>query len=117
MMRNIRRRLRGRAGETIAEVLVATLISVIALAMLAAMIRTASSMIMGSEDSMKAYYQENSGLANQTTAKGTATVKVTMDGTTVIAYGAATGGLPVNYYENSAAAGEPVRSYRLQTGG
>lgn len=60
----LRRRLKNRRGETITEVLVALLISALALTMLAAMIASASKMVEQSRDRLDGYYKAENDLAD-----------------------------------------------------
>ena len=62
MQKKYWRKLRIQAGETIAEVLVALLISSVALIMLASMISATSSMVTRSKTAMEAYYEANESL-------------------------------------------------------
>ena len=64
-MNRIRKKLRGQAGETIAETLVALLISVLALTMLAGAVSTASRIITQSEERMKDYYSATDDMVNR----------------------------------------------------
>ena len=59
------RKLKNQAGETIAEVLVALLISSIALVMLASMISSTANMVTSSKSKMEAYYKANERLEKQ----------------------------------------------------
>ena len=63
-----RRKLKCRSGETIGEVLVALLISSLALVMLASMIQTALNLVTKSEAKMKTYYEANVELEKPTTS-------------------------------------------------
>lgn len=56
------RKIRNRAGETIAETLIALLIAALALVMLAAAISTVSGIITRSSDKIDKYYDENENL-------------------------------------------------------
>ena len=62
MKKKTLRKLRSQAGETIAEVLVALLISSVALIMLASMISSTNSMVTKSKNTMKDYYDANENL-------------------------------------------------------
>lgn len=88
-------KLRSKAGETIAEVLIALLISSLALVMLASMISATQSMIDKSKIKLEKYYQKNEELE---TFLGTATedsVKITDTAAGI------TIAVPVNEYLNS----------------
>ena len=58
----IKRKLSGRAGETIGEVLVALLISTLALMILAGMISATARIVRTSEEKMGEYYTANAAL-------------------------------------------------------
>ncbi len=60
MNKNILNKLKSNSGESIAETLVAVLISALALLMLAGTINTASNLITKSQNTLKDYYQLNS---------------------------------------------------------
>ncbi len=66
MKKHMLQKLHSVVGETITEVLVALLISALALAMLASMIQAASNMITTSKTKMDEYYKQNNVLGNQT---------------------------------------------------
>ena len=55
MMKRIRAKLRGRAGESLAETLIATLIAALALVMLAGAVGAAAKMITGSRNAIETY--------------------------------------------------------------
>ena len=107
MKKRICRKLRSKAGETIAEVLISLLISSIALIILAEMIGAATNMVTSSENTLKAYYEESNNLAQQTTGSSSASVTLTMDGTEFSE--------PINLFENEKKlGGVEVMSYKLQ---
>ena len=58
-MKMLRAKLKSRAGESLAEVLIALLVSALALVMLASMIAHAFNMITTSRDKMNAYYGQS----------------------------------------------------------
>ena len=68
MHKRILRKVKSRAGETIAEVLVALLISSVALVMLASMIASTTNMVTQSKSKMEAYYAANEELEKQISA-------------------------------------------------
>lgn len=61
-MRVVRDKLKSTSGESIAETLVAVLISAFALLMLAGTVNTSSNLITRSQDSLGNYYEANNGL-------------------------------------------------------
>lgn len=71
-----KKRLRSQAGETIAEVLIALLISVLALTMLAMMISSTVGLVNASKEKMNDYYTGNAVLEMQTASAGTVEVKI-----------------------------------------
>lgn len=78
MENRVIRKLMSTSGESIAETLVAVLISAFALLMLAGTVNTASNLITNSQTSMKTYYNDYNELADPGTGTttGTATIKV-----------------------------------------
>lgn len=64
MMKRIKAKLRGRAGESIAETLIATLIAALALVMLAGAVASAANMITGSKDALSKYQTEARDVEN-----------------------------------------------------
>ena len=66
MKQRIMRKLRGKAGETIAETLLATLISALALIMLAGAIGAASDIITRSNAVVKEHYVADADRARET---------------------------------------------------
>ena len=74
MRKRIKRRLRSQDGETIAEVLIALLVSAIALMMLAQMVGASTDLILRGEKSMDEYYKAVNPLADKARADKTGTV-------------------------------------------
>lgn len=79
---SLSKKLKGNAGESIAEVLIALLIAALALTMLASVITSAAKMINRSKQLMNAYYAENEWLSAQadSAADGALTVTVSTVG-------------------------------------
>ena len=83
MRQAIGRKLRSRAGESIAETLVSVLIAAVALVMLAGMISTTLRLVEDSSKKIEAYYTANDALtklsdlekADVTTYSGTISIK------------------------------------------
>ena len=65
MKKQISAKLNSRSGESIAEVLVALLISALALVMLASMITSSVDLVTKSRQTMDAYYRKNAVVAEQ----------------------------------------------------
>lgn len=96
MKKKSMKRLRSQAGETIAEVLFALLISVLALTMLAMMISSTVGLVNASKDKMNDYYEGNAVLELHKEPAGTIAVTIAdSDGKLYIT-------IPnVNLYENN----------------
>ena len=93
-------KLHSRAGETIAETLIALLIASLALVMLAGAIASAVNVITRSNETMAEYYNQDNALAQRASAvSGSATVTV------------GTGTRSVTYYVNDTFSKAPVVSY------
>ena len=71
MSKRIMKKLRDHSGETIAETLIALLVSALALVMLAGAIGTAARVVTTSERTMQAYYLANNNLATPGDSGGT----------------------------------------------
>ena len=115
MYRHLKQKLRSRAGETIAEPLVALWISALALVMLAGAISAGTRIIIQSENTMQAYYQENNTLA--TPGKGTdgtttspASISITDSESKPIKLDE-TGDISVKYSKNVVFGSKPVVAY------
>lgn len=107
-------RLRGRAGESIGEVLAALLISAIALMMLASMVASSSNLVMKSEQAIEAYIAAQNELAVQGGVGAEGTVTVTSGENAIELYDGAGTSIQVIYYENNTVAGDPVIAYRVK---
>lgn len=64
---NLSKKLKGNAGESLAEVLIALLIAALALTMLASVISSAARMINQSKETMANYYLANDALTTHVT--------------------------------------------------
>ena len=76
-MNKTMQRIKSQAGESIAEVLIALLISSLALVMLASMISATQSMVSKSEIKLNDYYQENEALETYSGTSVSAAVSIT----------------------------------------
>ncbi len=76
-MKKMIKKLKAQAGESIAEVLIALLISSVALVMLASMISSTQSMVSKSKTKMSAYYQANNALETCSGTSASASVSMT----------------------------------------
>ena len=109
----VARRLRSRSGESLTEVLVAVLISAVALVMLAMMVATASRLIQSSQKNMEEYRNSNQALANQGDTTNVGTVRFQDGNGTGVEIAHGVGEVSVYYYENSEAFGNnEIVSYR-----
>ena len=122
-MKKMKSRLRSKKGESIAEVLVAVLLSAIGLTMLATMISATSKMVIRSRNLTKEYVEQNNQLvekADTSTRTGSVQVRrvdsTSPDGTPIKLYGVPTANedysIPVKYYVNSRVGNVEVTSYK-----
>jgi hypothetical protein len=123
------KKLNNRRGETIAETLVALLISAIGMVLLASMIQSASRMIANSQEQVKLYMSEENRLVDQPTADdgthieadatGIVTIKSVSDTNTIGTPLKLTDGseptIEVDYYVNQHALGSDVKKYEMIT--
>ena len=110
-MRAMRAKLKSRAGESIAEVLVALLISSVAIVMLASMITTSARITNDSKKSYAEYYDANNALTVQD-AGGTAATAVLRDGSNAV-YLEGDSDVSVSCFVNDKApSGTPIISYK-----
>lgn len=107
-MKQIRNKIRSRAGESLAEVLVALLVATLALMILAGMITSTTSIVKASESKMGDYYAENAKLENISGTNTTVTITVTDDATVTHAFD-----VSLNYYQNQVfGTGRTVTAYK-----
>lgn len=83
MMEKAISRLRNTAGESIAETLIALLISSLALIMLAGAVSTATDIVKRSKTTMSAYYDADSALTNVASVASASNITVTLEETNV----------------------------------
>lgn len=76
MMKKLKSRLRNQKGESIAEVLVAVLLSAVGLMMLATMISATSKMVIRSKTLTKEYVEQNNLLVEKGSSTRTGTVEI-----------------------------------------
>lgn len=103
MKRDIRKKLLSQSGESIAETLVALLISALALMMLAGAIGAANRIITQSEKVMRNYYT-----ANNIMIAGDASAKA---GELTVSYGSVSLKDNIPYYNNAELSGTPIYMY------
>lgn len=103
LIHNIRKKLASRRGESLGEVLVALLVSALAITMLAGAIAASSRMVLRSRDAMQDYYTFTNGLSAGEGTHEPGTIRFSenlVDGSDV----------PVTFYTN--AQYDNVASYR-----
>lgn len=105
-------KLKSQVGESIAEVLIALLISSLALVMLASMISSTTSMVSTGKSAMKEYYACNEDLEKLTKTEEKTTKTEGVSITIKLAAGTsiAEKTIPVTVYGNECL-GKPVYSY------
>lgn len=101
-------KLRSRSGESIAETLLALLVSALAMMMLAGAVSSAAKVITQSNLQMARYYKQDNALATRTSGANTI---VTIEGKGI------SENHTVQYYTNSVFAGVPVVAYSESAGG
>ena len=102
-MKQMMNKLQSRVGETLAEVLIALLVSTLALMILAGMISSTTNVVKASEQKMDEYYTANGKLEN-ISGGGSATVTITI-GTHAVE-------VPVVYEQNDKLGNRIVTAYR-----
>ena len=103
-----KKKLRSRAGETLAETLVALLVASIGLTMLASMINSSARLITKSRSVLRDYYAENNKLEERAEA-GNFEIVVDYPGTDIKPET-----VTVSYYENNTAGASPVIAYKYR---
>lgn len=110
----LKKKLKNKKGESIAEVMVGMLISVLGLVLLATAISAATNMVIKSKTKMANYIREENKLAGESTEEGAEGALQITDsiGTTVITlYDSAPASYTVRYAENEEANATPVRAF------
>ena len=110
MKKQLQKKLRGKAGETLTETLVALLIASLALVMLAGAISSASGVVTKSRDKLGAYYAANeasNGLVKRESGGNPGSI-------TLSDPGSANPGkqYDITYYENEEFSNTPVIAYK-----
>ena len=121
MKKKVLDKLRSSRGDSIAEVLIAMLISIVALVMLASMIASSTRLIQRSKSAMEKYDAANNALAEMTADAPTANDTFTVSSKTLSVADAVTndsvklteaGVISVKVYENTAYGGDKVIAYK-----
>lgn len=125
MMESMKNKLHSRAGESIAETLIALLIGAVSLIMLAGAVSASSSIITRSRKTMDSYYTANEIVVTEPASISDSTIKAAIvSGNTsgnkieMQQSGSKIEGCEyaVTYYENTAFSKTPVIAYYLQAG-
>lgn len=109
MVKTVRSKLRDTSGESIAETLIALLVSALALMMLAGAVDASTHVITRSKDKMTDYYAAEASMIN-TTPSPSATINMVITdqtGSTVQTYD------NLGYYTNSEFGGKTVAMYLI----
>lgn len=119
MMKKMRSRLRSQNGESISEVLVAVLVSMVALTMLALMITATTKMVIRSRTKMDEYVKGSNELVEKDGAalNGTASFYLVKDETPILIRLTDTSedAIPTRYYVNDSLGNVTVISYKKGT--
>lgn len=109
-MKKLKQKLKNRSGETIGEVLVALLISALALMMLAGAISSSTGLIKTGKDKMNQYYNANNELFSYSNSGLTVSIAgKTVSGQTTMGSQTISG---VSYGVNSTLGSSPVIAYK-----
>ena len=109
VFKSVKKRLKNNSGESITEVLVALLISALALVLLAGMINASSNLITNSKDKISSYVEKENSIVEQGSGGDSGTVdmgiKLSDNGGSSIS---------VKYYTNTESGKYTVKSYKVQ---
>lgn len=102
-MKTIHKKIKSTKGESIGEVLIALLISSLALVLLASMITSSSTMIKNSRAKMSRYYFQNDILTKQSGSASDGSISFKLSGSAVNypLVNASDAAINVKYYINS----------------
>ena len=119
-MNKWKKKLHSKSGESIAETLIALLVSSLALMMLAGAVTTAVQVIERSNAALDPYYKQNNLLEAESNSVGTLSVQISKEGNSVYDTSVRildstheNANLEVPYYINSTFSKHPVVSYGL----
>ena len=120
MMKKMRSRLRSQNGESISEVLVAVLVSMVALTMLALMITATTKMVIRSRTKMDEYVKGSNELVEKDGAalNGTASFYLVKEDDSLTALrltDTSESNIPTRYYVNASLGNVTVISYKKGT--
>lgn len=113
----VKQKLNSNKGESIAETLIALLVSTLALVMLAGAISSAGNVVEKGRKAMKEYYD---GIENVVKRDGTGeSVSMTLldqEGNSIYLFGSSSTAITVNAYSNSRFQKYPVVAYKYRGG-
>ena len=98
-------------GETLTEVLVAIVVSGLAILMLATVIASATSINESSRKAMNEYYEKSNGIVEASATNGTGTVTLSVDDGSGTVTAIALDDEDVTYYISEQMDGTPIVSY------
>lgn len=113
MGKGIKRKLGGRAGESLAEVLVALLVSTIGILLLASMIQSANMMIVSSRSHYRDYIEAENALESQSGGGREDHINILLDGSAIRLTDESQYNVGVICYSNAANGGKTIVSYRV----
>ena len=110
------KKLKSKKGESISEVLIALLVSALAIVLLAGMINASSEMIRNSKEKIDQYVKAENGIVEQNEdGPDTGSVTVRVNGQAAkLSDDAPDAGIQVEYYTNSESGRNAVRSYKVK---
>ncbi|MBQ9544901.1 MAG: hypothetical protein IJV00_07230 [Clostridia bacterium] len=106
----ILKKLKDVRGESLSEILIALLVSSLAIVLLAGMINASSTMISNSREKVADYVSADRSVVEQNGSSETGTVSI-KEGSETITLTDGAGSITVVYYSNSE--NESVKSYRV----
>lgn len=109
-LRNWIRKIKSRKGESLAEVLIALLVSVLGLVLLASMITTSVNIVTKSKKSMKEYNDAEKNLISQSGSSGTG--KIVIEGGKKLTSDLSDQ-VTVNYYSNDLEGNRTIYTYKV----
>ncbi len=116
MKKKVLKKLKSRGGETLAEVLIALLISALALTMLAGMVSVSGNLVLNSMDRMEEYVAAENDIVSYTasdSAVGSITLNMTGSGDLKITEKCDVS-LPVSFYKSRVIGKVAVVSYKVK---
>lgn len=109
-LRNWIRKIKSRKGESLAEVLIALLVSVLGLVLLASMITTSVNIVTKSKKSMEEYITAENNLISQSGTSGEG--KIVIEGGKKLTSDLSDK-VPVNYYSNDLEGNRTIYTYKV----